>query len=87
MNKDRLQSRKLPVIPLRDRVIFPDTIVTVEAERECSVKAMEIAESQDHLVFFCMQKDGSAKLTAENIYTQNSKRLPRFIVTNTLTIT
>ena len=69
MNKDRLQSRKLPVIPLRDRVIFPDTIVTVEAERECSVKAMEIAESQDHLVFFCMQKDGSAKLTAENIYT------------------
>jgi ATP-dependent Lon protease len=69
MEKEKIKIRTLPVIPLRERVVFPDTIVTVDAERDCSVKAIALAEAQDKLVFFCAQKSGGVVLTADDIYT------------------
>jgi len=46
-----------PLIPLRDLVIFPNMIAPVFVGREKSVKAVEIADSTDRLVFFTYQKD------------------------------
>lgn len=70
MEKEKAKIRTLPVIPLRDRVIFPDTIVTVDAERECSIKAIELAESRDNVVFCCTQRSGKTEtLTGEDLYT------------------
>ncbi len=70
MEKEKLKIRTLPVIPLRDKVIFPDTIVTVDAERECSVKAIALADARDKTVFVCAQRgDAENNLTADDLYT------------------
>ena len=70
MEKEKPRTRTLPVIPLRDKVIFPDTIVTVDAERECSLKAIALAESRDKTVFVCAQRgDGEKELTPQDLYT------------------
>ena len=62
--------RSLPVLPLRDRVIFPDTIVTVDAERNCSVRAIALADQQDKTVFVCAQRgDETEGVTADGLYT------------------
>ncbi len=69
MEKDKLKIRTLPVIPLRDRVIFPDTIVTVDAERECSLKAIALADARDKTVFVCAQRGEADKsLSADDLY-------------------
>lgn len=71
MEKEKAKIRTLPVIPLRDRVIFPDTVVTVDAERECSIRAIDVAESRDGIVFCCTQRspDRLDGLTGEDLYT------------------
>lgn len=71
MEKEKTKIRTLPVIPLRERVIFPDTIVTVDAERECSIKAIGVAEAQGGLVFCCTQRAPrqQEELTADDLYT------------------
>ncbi len=60
----------MPVIPLRSRVVFPDTIVGIEAERLCSKKAIEYASSTQSIVFVCAQNSSVGEgITAEDIYT------------------
>ena len=52
--------KKLPLLPLRDIVIFPDMIVPLFVGREKSVKAIEQVmknESEDKLVLLVTQKD------------------------------
>jgi len=46
----------LPLIPVRDVVIFPHATVSISLKREKSVKALEEALSSDKLVFLVMQK-------------------------------
>jgi ATP-dependent Lon protease len=51
---------KLPLLPLRDIVIFPDMIVPLFVGREKSVKAIEQVmknESEDKLVLLVTQRD------------------------------
>lgn len=70
MEKDKLIRVGIPVIPLRDRVIFPDTIVTIDAERDCSVKAVAAANARGKVVFVCAQRDDrSQNLTSGDLYT------------------
>ncbi len=48
---------KLPVLPLRDSVLFPYMIMPVAASREISVNAINEALSKDRLIFVVTQKD------------------------------
>src|SRR4030066_897835 len=47
---------KLPLVPVRDVVIFPHAAVPIALKREKSVKALEEALAVDKLLFLVMQK-------------------------------
>jgi len=49
----------LPLIPLRDMVVFPSTLVPFIIGRESSIKALEKASSKGNLVFLSAQMDAS----------------------------
>ncbi|MBO7736396.1 MAG: LON peptidase substrate-binding domain-containing protein [Clostridia bacterium] len=69
MEREKIKIRMLSVIPLKDKVIFPDTIVPVDAERECSIKAIEYADARDNLVLYCTQKtDAGNAVTPNDLY-------------------
>ena len=59
----------LPVLPLRDIVVFPNMIVRLFVGREKSVKALESVMSSDQRIILATQKDaGIDEPSAENIY-------------------
>ena len=47
----------LPVLPLRDIVVFPNMIVRLFVGREKSVKALESVMSSDQRIILATQKD------------------------------
>merc|ERR1711939_227502 len=49
----------LPILPLRDIVVFPHMIVPLFVGRDKSIKALEAVMSEDKKVFLIAQKDGS----------------------------
>ncbi|MFW6160067.1 MAG: endopeptidase La [Acidobacteriota bacterium] len=49
----------IPLIPLRDLIIFPSTLVPFIIGRSSSVKALERATSKDRMVFLSSQMDAS----------------------------
>ncbi len=57
MEARKKTSSILPVIPLRDVVVFPGTIVPLFIGREKSVKAVEVALKKDKLLFLVTQRD------------------------------
>ena len=48
--------RKLPLIPLRDLIIFPNLVVPLFVGRDKSIKALEAAMKEDHIVALATQK-------------------------------
>ena len=59
----------LPVLPLRDIVVFPQMIVPLFVGREKSVKALEAVMHGDKIVFLLSQKDpGSEDPGADDLY-------------------
>ncbi len=50
---------KIPLIPLRDLVVFPSTLVPFIIGRPSSIKALERAASQDKMIFLSSQMDAS----------------------------
>ncbi|OGY24503.1 MAG: endopeptidase La, partial [Candidatus Woykebacteria bacterium GWB1_45_5] len=52
----KVTRHKLPLIPVRDVVIFPHASVPISLKREKSVKALEEALAVDKLLFLAMQK-------------------------------
>ena len=48
---------KLPMIPVRDLVIFPYMILPLFVGRESSIKAVEEALSKNRMIFLASQKD------------------------------
>lgn len=57
-NEAQLQiPNELPVLPLRDIVIYPFMIVPLFVSRDRSIKAVEEALSQNRLIFLVSQKD------------------------------
>lgn len=50
-------SDKLPVVPVRDVVVFPNHILPLFVERQKSEKAVEYALKKERLVFLSAQKD------------------------------
>ncbi|WP_264435455.1 endopeptidase La [Coxiella endosymbiont of Dermacentor marginatus] len=53
---------ELPLLPLRDVVVFPYMVIPLFVGRSESVKALEIAMSQDKQVFLVAQKDANNDL-------------------------
>lgn len=53
---------ELPLLPLRDVVVFPYMVIPLFVGRSESVKALEIAMSQDKRVFLVAQKDANNDL-------------------------
>ena len=61
---------KLPVLPLRDIVVFPNMIVRLFVGREKSVKALESVMANDQKIILATQKDASVdEPNTENIFT------------------
>ncbi len=59
--EDRMEDRKriLPLLPLRDIVVFPHMVVPLFIGRDKSIAALDAALSQDRLIFLAAQKDAS----------------------------
>jgi len=64
------ETRKLPMMPIRDMVIFPHMMTPFVVGRESSVHALEEALTGDRKIFLATQHDASIdEPTAEDIYT------------------
>jgi ATP-dependent Lon protease len=61
--------RKLPMMPIRDMVIFPHMMTPFVVGRESSVRALEEALTGDRKIFLATQHDASVdEPTADDIY-------------------
>ena len=62
--------RKLPMMPIREMVIFPHMMTPFVVGRESSVRALEEALNGDRRIFLATQHDASVdEPTPEDIYT------------------
>ena len=52
----------LPILPLRDIVVFPHMIVPLFVGREKSIKSLEAVMSDDKKIFLIAQKDAPTSL-------------------------
>src|ERR1700756_1826245 len=58
-SKDKSEPRKLPMMPIRDMVIFPYMMTPFVVGRESSVRALEEALNGDRKIFLATQHDAS----------------------------
>ncbi len=62
-------TRKLPMMPIRDMVIFPHMMTPFVVGRESSVRALEEALTGDRKIFLATQHDASIdEPSADDIY-------------------
>src|SRR5213595_314686 len=59
-SKEKSDSKRLPMMPIRDVVIFPYMMTPFVVGRESSVRALEEALSGDRKIFLATQHDASA---------------------------
>src|SRR3979409_2084270 len=57
--KEKFEARKLPMMPIRDVVIFPYMMTPFVVGRESSVRALEEALDGDKKIFLATQHDAS----------------------------
>ncbi|HZR32208.1 MAG TPA: endopeptidase La [Terriglobales bacterium] len=58
-SREKFESRKLPMMPIRDVVIFPYMMTPFVVGRESSVRALEEALAADKKIFLATQHDAS----------------------------
>ncbi|MBV8674683.1 MAG: endopeptidase La, partial [Acidobacteriaceae bacterium] len=69
VSRDRNELRKLPMMPIRDMVIFPHMMTPFVVGRESSVRALEEALNGDRKIFLATQHDARVdEPSAEDIY-------------------
>src|SRR5881392_1576963 len=56
---EKFESKKLPMMPIRDVVIFPFMMTPFVVGRESSVRALEAALAADKKIFLATQHDAS----------------------------
>ena len=67
--RDKNEPRKLPMMPIRDMVIFPYMMTPFVVGRESSVRALEEALTGDRKIFLATQHDASTdEPKAKDIY-------------------
>ena len=69
----------LPMLPVRDIVVFPYMILPLYVGRDSSIKAVEEALTQNRMIFLASQKevfeeDSKAIFRRRRIYLQSSRR-------------
>ena len=68
-SRDKNDLRKLPMMPIRDMVIFPHMMTPFVVGRESSVRALEEALNGDRKIFLATQHDARVdEPQAEDIY-------------------
>src|SRR5947199_9378655 len=58
-SKERSETKRLPMMPIRDVVIFPYMMTPFVVGRESSVRALEEAMAGDKKIFLATQHDAS----------------------------
>src|ERR1700692_1156007 len=58
-SKEKSDPRRLPMMPIRDVVIFPYMMTPFVVGRESSVRALEDAMAGDKMIFLATQHDAS----------------------------
>lgn len=65
----RQTTEKLPVVALRGRVVFPDTVITFDVGRLLSLTAVKFATGNDSRLLVCTQKDADVtEVTPDDLY-------------------
>jgi ATP-dependent Lon protease len=59
----------LPVLPLRETVIFPGVAVPISAGRPATLKAIEAALAGDRRIFAVAQRENRDEVETDNLYT------------------
>src|SRR3970040_186219 len=59
INREKAETRRLPMLPIRDVVIFPHMMTPFVVGRESSVRALEDALAADKKIFLATQHDAS----------------------------
>ncbi|MEW6298805.1 MAG: LON peptidase substrate-binding domain-containing protein, partial [Thermodesulfobacteriota bacterium] len=68
-NREKGGSVRLPLLPLRDIIVFPHMVVPLFVGRQKSIKALEEAMVNKKLVFLATQKDAKVNdPVEEDIY-------------------
>ena len=68
-NRSYKKSNKVPLLALRDLVIFPNMVIPLFVGREKSIKALEAAMERDRIIFLVAQKDAKTdNPSKEEIY-------------------
>jgi ATP-dependent Lon protease len=68
--KDGKRSRQVPLLPLRDIIVFPHMVVPLFVGREKSIAALEEATNGDKTILLCAQKKAKTnEPSAEDIFT------------------
>ena len=55
-NRDKGGNVRLPLLPLRDIIVFPHMVVPLFVGRQRSIKALEEAVASDKLIFLSTQR-------------------------------
>lgn len=73
-NSQRKQeTERLPMIPLKGLVVFPNTVTTIDIARERSLNALKKAMEDDQQVFFVAQRDSMVDHpSAVDLYTMGT---------------
>src|SRR5476651_1354537 len=58
-SKEKTDTRRLPMMPVREIVIFPHMMTPFQVGREASVRALEEALAGDKKIFLATQHDAS----------------------------
>ena len=67
------QKNLLPLLPLRDVVVFPHMVIPLFVGRNESIKALEAAMTQDKQIFLVAQKDPAIDTpTAADLYSMGT---------------
>ena len=65
MNPDQMEiPEKLPLLPVKDVVLFPHVILPLFVGRESSIQAVESALAKDRFLFLSAQKDVTLEAVA-----------------------
>ncbi|MCK7458180.1 endopeptidase La [Idiomarina aminovorans] len=69
MSEERTEQLTMPVLPLRDVVVYPHMVIPLFVGREKSIRCLQAAMDEDKQVFLAAQKDASVDEPAnEDIY-------------------
>ena len=69
MGPGKSKGRRLPLLPLRGLLVYPSMVLHLDVGREKSVRALERAMVEDHMILLCSQSEVNIEEpTQEDIY-------------------